>query len=185
MSKEKTIIERVNYAVKEYYKALGKEEQYTADDDRGRFQSFCEDNGIEDEEGLKDDLEGEPEDSNLVDIDANFPIPQNQQIDNDQQRQQYIFNILKECYKDPDKLWDHLKTGLPAFNKQLFDIDDKEIETTKEKYKIQCPSIYYQNLKLDVSLLQSYVHQEIYMFVYRLYTIIMIVHIFFDSIKYR
>ena len=176
-------IEELNKTLGQYYRALGKLQQYNQDG-TGILQHYCDENGI-DEEGLKDDLEGDLGDSMLIDIDDNFPIPTNEQIDNDEQKQLYIFNLLKQCYADPDKSWDHLTSGLPAFNKKLFEgIQTKDIEATKKTYLNQCASIYWQGLNIDISLLQSYVHKQIYygsMFVYTYSLYIM----FVDSIEYR
>ena len=159
------IIEQVDNALREYYKALGKEQQYN-EDGTGRFEHYCDENGI-DEEALKDDLEGDPGDSMLIDIDDDFPIPTNEQIDNDEQKQQYIFKILKQCYEDPNKSWANLTTGLPEFTVQLFEsIQMKDIETTKKTYLKQCPKIYYQALAINVDLLQSYVHSNAYVRIY-------------------
>ena len=177
-----TSIAQVDEALGKYYKALKKQQQYTEEDGRGtqaspcvykhhipqiflkqkgKFQFYCDENGIE-EDALHDEMNVDPADSVFDEIDDEFPIPQNEEIATKEQKQQYIFRIVKHCYDNPNTTWSHIITGLPAFNKQLFQsIEEKEIEITKKTYLNQCPAIYYQGLNIDISLLQSYVQKQI------------------------
>ena len=148
-----TSIAQIDKALREYYKALGKEEQYIQDDGRGLMEYFCDENGV-DEEGLKDEMNVDPADCMLLDFDNDFPTKE--QIDNDEQRQEYVFKILKQCYDNPDKSWDDLTVsdGLPAFNDKLFEgIDDEYISKIMTIYEKQCPAIFNAGMASDRSFL--------------------------------
>ena len=146
-------IEEVDKALGKYYEALDKQEQYNK-----ILENYCNENGIDDD-GLKEDLEGDPGESVFDQIDDNFPIPDTEQFEDEEQKFKYIFNILKQCYDNPNQSWAHLTTGLPAFNKKLFDlIQTQDIEDTKKIYLAQCPSIAYQGINMDAGFLQGYVH---------------------------
>ena len=129
---------KVNAALSRYYESKGA----TYDD---VFTNFCDENGI-DEEGVDDDMNGGYADSIFPDeLDDDFPgIPSGK---DEKERKEYIFNIIKKCWKNPEY---DFNANLPEIKIGLFDIvNEKSIQDIKNIYFKQCPNIYYQGMHTD------------------------------------
>eukprot|EP01084_Bolivina_argentea_P263920 446886_1 len=88
-----TLCETTCAAIGRYYESLGK--PYDA-----LFSKFCEDNGLDDDEDLRTEMDEEPSDNQLVDFDKNFPFKKPPA--NDEERLKFIYDLIKRCMADPD-----------------------------------------------------------------------------------
>eukprot|EP01084_Bolivina_argentea_P117734 209028_1 len=106
-----TIIDKLDNALQIYYKQLDKEYM---NDGVGKFKSFCDENGFEEDDINTEMAMENAEDCVLIDFDEEFPL--DTPIDDDDAKNQKIFDILTHCYKtgkppcneeseQPDILW--------------------------------------------------------------------------------
>eukprot|EP01084_Bolivina_argentea_P117732 209025_1 len=89
-----TIIDKLDNALQIYYKQLDKE--YMTDG-MGKFKAFCYENGFEEDDINTEMAMENAEDCVLVDFDEEFPL--DIAIDDDDVKNQKIFDILTHCYK--------------------------------------------------------------------------------------
>eukprot|EP01084_Bolivina_argentea_P117733 209027_1 len=89
-----TIIDKLDNALQIYYKQLDKEYM---DDGVGKFKSFCDENGFEEDDINTEMAMENAEDCVLVDFDEEFPLAT--PIKDDDAKIQKIFDILTHCYK--------------------------------------------------------------------------------------
>eukprot|EP01083_Nonionella_stella_P019173 53299_1 len=75
-----------------YYKDLGK--PYDA-----LFSSYCEGNGLEDEDAIKEEMEHNVSNCILLEFDAEFPLKEKM---TDKARAQFIYNLIHQCMKNPN-----------------------------------------------------------------------------------
>ena len=95
-------VELFDKALQRYYEALGHEYDSI-------FKDYCEDNGID----LDDEFEAGAHDCQLVEFDDDFPFPTNEQYEDKDKREQWIFNLLKKIRAEPNIDFDYLKSKLP------------------------------------------------------------------------
>ena len=62
---------------------------------------YCEENGID--EDLNEEFEVEAQESMLVDFDEdNFPFPDDEELDDEEAKKEWIFDLLHKIREDPD-----------------------------------------------------------------------------------
>eukprot|EP01084_Bolivina_argentea_P213358 362376_1 len=135
-----TIIDKLDNALQMYYKQLNKEYM---NDGVGKFKAFCDENGFEEDDINTEMAMENAEDCVLVDFDEEFPldIP----IDDDDLKNQKIFDILTHCYKKGKPPCNEESTQPNRHHKEPNDIDvenisDEIINEAKDLYKHQ---LYY------------------------------------------
>eukprot|EP01084_Bolivina_argentea_P282797 484172_1 len=90
---EEGLIDKIDKALKEYYKQRGKNNYYNSKGD-GIFKVFCNDNGFEDDD-VKEELQANNgDDCTLTDFDDNFPS--NKTFANNDDKCNEILRILKQ-----------------------------------------------------------------------------------------
>eukprot|EP01084_Bolivina_argentea_P001902 3523_1 len=82
-------IKKIDEGLATYYKLHGRDD-YFDEENRGKFDAACEENGFG-EEDIADELETSAEECMLLDFDDNFPGVKNNNLE-------AIFAVIKKCH---------------------------------------------------------------------------------------
>eukprot|EP00486_Rosalina_sp_Unknown_P008280 CAMPEP_0201594154 /NCGR_PEP_ID=MMETSP0190_2-20130828/191552_1 /ASSEMBLY_ACC=CAM_ASM_000263 /TAXON_ID=37353 /ORGANISM="Rosalina sp." /LENGTH=698 /DNA_ID=CAMNT_0048053647 /DNA_START=22 /DNA_END=2119 /DNA_ORIENTATION=- len=140
-------IDEVCSNLRKYYEFMQIEYEK---DDEPVFSGVCEASGFDDEM-MHDDINGEVEQSMLVEeLADDFPLPG----DLNTSKHEYIMKILRKCRQSNCSFAD-LASGLPAYDAKLFEaITNDDITNTQQLYQNHCAAIYNQGMNTDKGLLQ-------------------------------
>eukprot|EP01084_Bolivina_argentea_P245334 410778_1 len=139
-----TIIKQIDTNLEKYYKVHGVN-NYRDDKGQGKFQLWTDENGM-DSDAIIEELEtADANDSILTDIDDDFPL------ENNTNREQQIFDIIKKCLKNENAAFYKVKP-FPDLNNEFFDIEEKTVINTKQLYSNQCASIMNSGMLNDTGL---------------------------------
>eukprot|EP01083_Nonionella_stella_P168008 566068_1 len=141
---ELSIIERTCAAIGRYYGSLGK----PYDD---LFSTFCNENGIDDEDAFHEEMENEPNDCILVDFDDNFPFKKPPK-----DKAEFKYNLIKRCIADLDISFGSIsRGGIPDFDDddaELFNVKRSQLKAIRALYQTQCAKLYTNDWDSDDSL---------------------------------
>ena len=98
-------------ALRRYYIALGKGDEYKAEDDStmGQFEYYCQDNGLD----LNDEFDAGAQEAMIVDFDDNFPFPKGQEPAQDEAKKEWIFKLLNKIRAHPNMKFHYVNKELP------------------------------------------------------------------------
>eukprot|EP01084_Bolivina_argentea_P061418 112241_1 len=136
-------VKKIDKALYLYYKTQitdYKQEDYFQDN-VGKFEIFCQDNGFEDNDVGEELRSGDADDCVLLDFDDHFPLPENITDKNSA-----IYKILKHCleYGVPPShsLGPHISISELFITAQDGNNEfDKRVNETKNIYKSLCPEL--------------------------------------------
>ena len=156
MASEDSTLRLMDKALARYYKQHDCE--YLDEDGIGKIEKWAEDNGF-DTDGVEDELfEQEPDQSQLLLFDTDFPSKKGQQLSAIE-----IINILKRCWNKPHEAYTNEVPPLevtvehwnfPETQTKYGQPINKEIEETKEIYKSQCITIFDQAIETDQAIIK-------------------------------
>eukprot|EP01084_Bolivina_argentea_P072964 132432_1 len=126
-----SLIERIDKALHLYYKHYQRSDYISSENNNGKFQIFCEENGFEDDD-VETELQALPDECMLVEFDDTFPLLRS--IINPKEKISKIHEILNYC-KQNGKPPSYAPT---LFDMMDMDVDSKQIEQTKNIYKECC-----------------------------------------------
>eukprot|EP01083_Nonionella_stella_P079975 219538_1 len=132
-----TLCETTCAAIGRYYESLGK--PYDA-----LFSKFCEDNGLDDDEDLRTEMDEEPSDNQLVDFDKNFPFKTTKPA-NKAAQDKTIHELIQKCMDNPDVSFGPSGTSIPDFNElgpELFQLEPSALDDIKKLYRKQCKELH-------------------------------------------
>ena len=89
-----SVLETINNGLSKYYSSLNK--PY-----KDLFVNYAEENGYEDDDALMEELNGDWEDSNLVEFDEDIPFSK-YFIESGDEKEEIIFKLLKLCAENTD-----------------------------------------------------------------------------------
>eukprot|EP01083_Nonionella_stella_P165145 548708_1 len=129
-------------AIGRYYKSIDKEYNY-------QFMTYCEENGMEDEDDMRDEMENSPEDCMLIEFDEDFPF-ENQSED----RADFIHKLIKMCMENPQvKFGCTLVPNFKIVGSELFKLEKYTLDTVRGIYRKQCPMLYTNDWAADECML--------------------------------
>ncbi len=126
--KNKNKIQQIDELLKVYYE-LNHKHDYLDENGIGRFKSYCDDNGFDDD-SLLDEF-SDADDCMLTGFDDTFTCP-----DGTEKESLYLFNLLKDFYDNPENIRKY-QNNYYSSNDLTLDIDnitDKNIKFAKVKY---------------------------------------------------
>eukprot|EP01083_Nonionella_stella_P019172 53292_1 len=137
--------ETICKAIGRYYKDLGK--PYA-----NLFSSYCGENGLEDEDAIKGEMEQDVSDCILLEFDAEFPLKEKM---TDEAKAQFIYDLIRECMKNPNIQFGASRSipHLTEQNADLFVLTKKDLEDIRTTYKTQCPALWNNDWEMDEGLL--------------------------------
>ncbi|MEM7184724.1 MAG: hypothetical protein AAF518_27765, partial [Spirochaetota bacterium] len=89
------LIHKMDTALNSYYQSQGKDD-YLNDNNKGKFESFCDEEGF-DSEGVRDELNAGSNDCLLVGFDDDFPLTNS--ITKETDKEKAIYRIIKGIYR--------------------------------------------------------------------------------------
>eukprot|EP01083_Nonionella_stella_P019174 53300_1 len=145
MATQATVCETICQAIGRYYNDLGKPYDVL-------FSSYCVENGLEDEDAIKEEMEQDVSDCILVEFDAEFPLKEKM---TDKARAQFIYNLIHQCMKNPNIQFGASRSipHLTEQNADLFVLTKKDLEDIRTTYKTQCPALWNNDWEMDEGLL--------------------------------
>jgi len=135
------LVDQVDEALERLYKQRGLEYANI-------FKAKCEENGLEDDDSIAEEMQGALDESQFAD--EEFLKDFCPWIPEGDDRLAEIFEILKECYQDPNA-FKSIQRQL-SVKQQDFTVTKEDIERTKNLLKQQAPSIY-ETAQNDSSLM--------------------------------
>eukprot|EP01084_Bolivina_argentea_P039967 73846_1 len=104
------------------------------------FAIWCDDTDMDDE-AMIEELEESPNENYLLEFDEDFPL---HCIDNDKKNAK-IIEIIKHCFYHIYP-YDDIKTNIPLFDDQTFNIPKEDIIKCIELYRKQCPQNLFNSM---------------------------------------
>eukprot|EP01084_Bolivina_argentea_P082987 150248_1 len=143
-------IQKIDAGLASYYKTHGRDD-YFNDDNIGKFEASCEENGFG-EEDIADELETSAEECMLLDFDDNFPGVKEGDLE-------AIFAIIKQCHsagkeatfveiKEKDAT---IQIEEMKYSRQSYEISNKDEQSIGDQYKNQCPKSFLGTIEKDIS----------------------------------
>eukprot|EP01083_Nonionella_stella_P129184 391804_1 len=127
-------------AIGRYYKSIDKEYNY-------QFMTYCEENGMEDEDDMRDEMENSPEDCMLIEFDEDFPFE-------NEDRAEFIHKLIKMCMENPQvKFGCTLVPNFKIVGSELFKLEKYTLDTVRGIYRKQCPMLYTNDWAADECML--------------------------------
>ncbi|MEM7361928.1 MAG: hypothetical protein AAF335_02855 [Bacteroidota bacterium] len=90
------VVDKIDKGLHKYYTHF-QIEAYLDEDGTGKFSLFCTENGIDDEV-VREELEVDKDDCLLLELDDDFPYPEN--LETDEQKKDFLFDLIKFCAED-------------------------------------------------------------------------------------
>eukprot|EP01083_Nonionella_stella_P304286 1056697_1 len=144
------VMKQIDDALGRYY-AMNKTKYY--DDDKiGKFYSYCNENGLDDDATIDEEFEqDDPEESLLVDFDDNFPG-----IDpNDANKSLKILKILKNCRENETAyMEDGEEFSSFTVTRKDWILHEQNWRETVKIYKDQCPVLFDRKFEDDKTILR-------------------------------
>eukprot|EP01084_Bolivina_argentea_P235609 396427_1 len=144
-------ISQMDKALNRYY-LLNNQNDYLNEENRGKFQVFCEDHQFYDDDVIEE-LKQDPDDSQLLlfDEDGDFPF-----CEPNENKEIKAHKILKQCYNDPNAYMDDvlLPPPLKVTCKDWKDAEKKTNDVIKI-CKSQLNTIFTSHLEQDTTLLMA------------------------------
>eukprot|EP01084_Bolivina_argentea_P082990 150257_1 len=148
-------IKKIDAGLASYYKTHGRDD-YFNDDNIGKFEASCEENGFG-EEDIADELETSAEECMLLDFDDNFPGVKNNNLE-------AIFAVIKKCHSGGrnlqllrnDAIFSKTVTQTEEkkkmkYTRQAYEITNKDEQSIGDQYKNQCPKSFLGTIEKDIS----------------------------------
>eukprot|EP01084_Bolivina_argentea_P147507 258062_1 len=143
-----TKIQQIDQGLSRYYK-LHNINDYFNNDERGKFEEFCDENGFDDND-VKEELDQDIDDCCLTDFDDDFPI---NDVTND--KNQIIFDVIKQCLNDEYAYSNNKQHAsftlqqqdftIPKLKNNIYSTEDNSEDESKylsEELQIHCSAIF-------------------------------------------
>eukprot|EP01083_Nonionella_stella_P047177 126293_1 len=151
-------------AIGRYYASLNKEYD-------NLFSEYCDLNGVEDMDELREHLEDAPQECLLIDFDENFPFKV--EPAGPTARAEFIHGLIQRCIDNPDIQFGS-NARIPdfyTFGSKLFQLDRKSLDSIAAIYEAQCPAFYEHNWTQDNAFINILAIGKKYQFDYLLHLV--------------
>jgi len=145
------LIDQINAGLARYYAQKGVDYP-PSDGGEGIFKNYCEENGM-DEEGITDELDGDPEEALLVDFhEDTFPIPDSVEEDG---KNAYILSVIRTCANNANAYaGSQGKYEALEVKPEHWKVSEPELQSTKKLYAAQLKTLFNAGMGKDNAILK-------------------------------
>jgi len=135
------LVDQIDNGLRRYYKH--NDTEYN-----GEFKERCEENGFDDDDSINEEMGSNIDESQLADEDFLDGLCPWLKKEGDERRK-YIFEVLQQCYKDPEAYANNAEVNVLAINGDHFNLTKEDVEKAKKIAQEQAPAIFNAGFSND------------------------------------